>query len=140
MQYIFLLAKPLLWPRVRRHGVDLTYEYLCFPAVVAVVGHIENTVCTGSVGGLADRRKFPISAKMGVQVHDPAGLFLKKEPTAPLGKRLVEYQHKSVAVVQSLASQVLRCACLPAYVTCQSSTCVWTSRLLELVVRNLQIA
>jgi len=93
MQYIFLLAKPLLWPHVRRHGgVDLTYGSHCFPAVVAVVGHFEKTVCTGSVGGVAERRKFPISAKMSVQVHDPAGLFLRKEPIAPLDKRLVEYQ------------------------------------------------
>jgi len=79
MQYIFLLAKPLLWPHVRRHGgVDLTYEYLFFPALV-VVGHIENTVCTGSVGGMVEPRKFPISTKMSVQVHEPAGRFIPEE-------------------------------------------------------------
>jgi hypothetical protein len=95
MQYIFLLAKPLLCPHVRRHGgVDLTYEYVCLPALVAVVGHIENTLCTGSVGGMVEPRKFPISAKISVQVHEPAGLFLRKEPTAPLDKRLVEYQKR----------------------------------------------
>jgi hypothetical protein len=88
MQYIFTLAKPLLWPHVRRHGgVDLTYEYLSFPAVVAVVGHIANTVCTSSIGGMVEPRKFPIWAKMSVQVHAQAGLFLRKEPTAPLDKR-----------------------------------------------------
>ena len=95
MQCIFLLAQPLLWPHVGHHGgVDLTYEYLSFPALVAVVGHIENTVCTGSVGGMVEPRKFLISAKMSVQVHEPADLFLRKEPTAPLGKRLVEYQRR----------------------------------------------
>lgn len=95
MNAVHLLAQPLLWPHVRRHGgVDLTYEYLSFPALVAVVGYIENTVCTGSVGGMVEPRKFPISAKMSVQVHEPAGLFLGKELTAPLVKRLVEYHRR----------------------------------------------
>ena len=62
-------------------------QYTSFPAIVAVVGHIENTVCTCSVGGDGGASQYPILAKMSVQVHEPAGLYLKKELTAPLDKR-----------------------------------------------------
>jgi hypothetical protein len=64
---------------------------------------------------MVERRKLPISAKMSVQVDEPAGLFLRKEPTTPLDKRRFCLQQISVAVVQALASQLLICACLPTY-------------------------
>jgi hypothetical protein len=60
---------------------------------------------------------------MSVQVDEPAGLFLRKEPTTPQDKRRFYLQQISVAVVQSLASQLLICAYLLVYEICLCCTC-----------------
>jgi hypothetical protein len=73
--------------------------------------------------------KFPISTKMSVQVNEPACIFLRKEPTAPLDKRdwlssTDVSAPTEICCGRPVSSQSSTDLCLPICVTCLSRTCV----------------